>query len=697
MKLDKLIVKNFRCFGSEPTIIKFDKLTSFVGSNSSGKTALINAILKLFGESAYYRNLSRSDFHIPKGISPHDIRENDLYIETVFVFPELETDKSSPSIPIFFRNFVVDDVGLPPYLRIRLEATWKDSSSPDGSIETKIYYITTSDDEVDEDDKKPASRHDLDNIKMIYVPALRNPTEQLKNVSGTILSRVLKGINWSDKTKEKLKESLGQVDATFDEEEGVDILKKAIKTQWKNYHTDYRYTDASLMFNGTDLDTILKRVEVKFSPTETIRDYNVEELGDGLRSLFYLSLVNSLLEIENVIARKLGKGTEEDNLAFNIIPPVLTIVAVEEPENHISPQLLGKVINNLKYISSKDNAQTILTSHAPAVIKRIEPEFIRYFRICKVDLCSKVRSITLPKPKSKSELGDIYKYVKEAVQSYPEIYFSRLVVLGEGDSEEIILPKLIELLGSDIDSCNISIVPLGGRHVNHFWRLLNDLQIPHITLLDLDRERNSGGWGRIKYVLKQLIKVGKDEEELLALEGGKYLSYEKLEKMHNWDVYKTQIMDTWIEFLEGYNVFFSYPLDIDFMMLESFGGLYKSMLTDKEGPYIKGKGRIIDIEQDEPAAVEYMERIESDIKATLKAEGGDGGTYSEKQRALMVWYNYFFLNRGKPSTHNIALSYLTREELNANLPKPFKNILSQIEKLLKDDPYSIVGDFNEDE
>lgn len=186
---------------------------------------------------------------------------------------------------------------------------------------------------------------------MVYVPALRNPTEQLKNVSGTILSRVLKGINWSDKTKETLKERLGEVDAVFDGEKGVNMLKEVIKTQWKNYHTDYRYTDASLMFNDMDLDTILKRVEVKFSPTETTRDYNVGELGDGLRSLFYLSLVNSLLEIENAIAKKLEGRIGEDKLAFNIIPPVLTIVAVEEPENHISPQLLGKVINNLKYIS----------------------------------------------------------------------------------------------------------------------------------------------------------------------------------------------------------------------------------------------------------------------------------------------------------------------------------------------------------
>jgi len=56
----------------------------------------------------------------------------------------------------------------------------------------------------------------------------------------------------------------------------------------------------------------------------------------------------------------------------------------------------------------------------------------------------------------------------------------------------------------------VSFVPLGGRHVNHFWRLLNGLGIPYITLLDLDFGRPGGGWGRIKYALEQLLELGND-------------------------------------------------------------------------------------------------------------------------------------------------------------------------------------------
>ncbi|WP_265567685.1 ATP-dependent endonuclease, partial [Serratia grimesii] len=101
---------------------------------------------------------------------------------------------------------------------------------------------------------------------------------------------------------------------------------------------------------------------------------------------------------------------------------------------------------------------------------------------------------------------DAHKFVREAVQAFPEIYFSRLVVLGEGDSEEIALPRLLQAKGTPVDESAVTIAPLGGRHVNHFWRLLSALQIPYLTLLDLDVARYAAGWGRIKYVNDQFAE-----------------------------------------------------------------------------------------------------------------------------------------------------------------------------------------------
>lgn len=74
-----------------------------------------------------------------------------------------------------------------------------------------------------------------------------------------------------------------------------------------------------------------------------------------------------------------------------------------------------------------------------------------------------------------------------------------------------------------------------------------------------------------------------------------------------------------------------------------------------------------------------------DIKNTLKEEGGDGHTYSPEQQKLMVWYTYFFLNRGKPSTHIAALSQLSDEELKENVPPVLQRLIETADHILKGD------------
>lgn len=686
MKLSKLKIHNYRCFGEGEQVILIDDLIAFIGNNSAGKTAALCALNCIFSENSNDRILKRSDFHLPKEMKPEELVEQEMYIEAVFTFEKLEGEHGEEyAVPQFFESLVVDSQNGIPYLRIRLMATWESSTTIEGAIDNKIVYVICPEEqEITDDDIVTAQRKDLDRIRVVYIPAVREPEKQLKNVSGTMMHQIMSSINWSDTTKNNITTKIQELNAQFMGEKGVSILGNSIKTQWKEYDTDDRYSNAELRFNSTDLDSSIKKSEIVFLPTVTGKEYNVEEMGDGLRSLFYISMVDSILDVENIIREEME--TNPDNLSFSRIPPILTIIAVEEPENHISPHLIGKLIKNLKNIAYKSNAQTILSSHSPAIIKRVEPECIRYFRMNPETEATEVRRITLP---DEEKFENQYKYIKEAVKAYPEMYFAKLVVLGEGDSEEIILPKFFECCGNNIDISGISIVPLGGRHVNHFWRLLNDLHIPYITLLDLDREREGGGWGRIKYVLKQLIANDYPKDELLKLQSGKVLTDEELEAMANWNVNDGKTMQSWINFLEKYNVFFSAPLDIDFLMLENFGTEYKGILEEKEGPRVsveidgrKEQQKIIEIEKIDEKPDEYQKRVEEDVRNTLKKEGGDGSTYSDEQKRLMIWYNYFFLNRGKPSTHILALSELDEMDLFFNMPPVFERLIKVAEGLL---------------
>ena len=144
-------------------------------------------------------------------------------------------------------------------------------------------------------------------------------------------------------------------------------------------------------------------------------------MSDGLRSLFYISLVDSILDVESKIREEIESDTE--HMSFNYKPPILTIIALEEPENHIAPHLIGQLIFNLENIASKNNAQTVLTSHSTAIIKRIDPENLRYFRLEANDCTTRIKAITLP---DKEKLADQYKFIKEAVKAYPELYFAKV-------------------------------------------------------------------------------------------------------------------------------------------------------------------------------------------------------------------------------------------------------------------------------
>lgn len=689
MKLTKVIINNFRSFG-ESQIIELNNQTVLIGNNSSGKTTVLQALSKLFSDKQNDRIIRKSDFHLPKGSRPGENIRN-LFIETIFEFDELYRTLYSPSIPSFFEHFTVSQDGAKPFLRIRLESSWEDDGTIEGSIDTQIYYISSGEEEFKEEDKHRAPRKDLDKIRVLYVPASRTPEKELGNASGSMLSRLVNSINWTEDETNEITDKIDELNNTFLSENGaLTQINQEIQKSWELYHEDNRFSQAELTINSSEMAAALRQIALKFSPTTTEEAFTVSDLGDGLRSIFYFSLVDSILDIELEITK--DREENPDNPRFKLIPPILTILAIEEPENHIAPHHIGKLVKRFKQLSNNDNSQVILTSHSPAIVKRIEPEELRYLRIESNDrvLQTIVSDIKLPQDTDES-----YKYIKGAIQAYPELYFAKLVVLGEGDSEELLLPKFFDLLGNEIDSSQISIVPLGGRHVNYFWKLLNSLKIPHITLLDFDNERYGGGWGRVKYVIQQLLEIGIERSDLVKLKDGRILKDEDIARISSWqicDIFSQPLL-SWINHLEKFNIFFSAPLDIDFLMLQHYKEHYLGTLSLKEGPVVSyadsdgnsKKVKLTDLDCIDKLQLEGLEkRIEEAKIATLKDKSGPGDSFTREEKELMIWYQYFFLGRGKPTTHMQFLLSISDDELTRNLPSVFEKMVKRAEELLGD-------------
>lgn len=683
MKLTKVIINNFRSFG-ESQSIELNNQTVLIGNNSSGKTTVLQALSKLFSDKQNDRIIKKSDFHLPKGSRPGENTRN-LFIETIFEFDELDGTPYSPAIPSFFEHFTVSKDGAKPFLRIRLESSWEDDGTVEGSIDTQFYYISSDEDTIRDEDKHRAPRKDLDKIRVLYVPASRTPEKELGNASGSMLSRLVNSINWTEDEINEITDKIDELNNTFLSENGaLTQINNEIQKSWGLYHEDNRFSQAELIINSSEMAAALRQIALKFSPTTTEEAFTVSDLGDGLRSIFYFSLVDSILDIELEITK--DREENPDNPRFKLIPPVLTILAIEEPENHIAPHHIGKLIKRFKQLGNNDNSQVILTSHSPAIVKRIDPEDLKYLRIENNDrvLQTIVSDIQLP-----LAIDESYKYIKGAIQAYPELYFAKLVVLGEGDSEELLLPKFFDLLGKEVDSSQISIVPLGGRHVNYFWKLLNALRIPHITLLDFDNERYGGGWGRIKYISQHLYELNTEFQEWFNTQR---LDFNEIGS-RGCESIGAQRLINWFNKLEEFNVYFSSPLDIDFLMLQHYKDNYLNTLSPIEGPVVSynnsdgssKKVKLSDLDCLDRLQLEgFNKRKEEAIRATLKDKSGSGDSFTEEEKKLMIWYQYFFLGRGKPTTHMKFLSSISDDELTRNLPPVFEKMVKRAEELLGD-------------
>jgi putative ATP-dependent endonuclease of OLD family len=642
MFIERISLENFRCFGPIPTTIDLTSgLTTFVGVNGAGKTAAMQALQRLFGITGDHRRLRRQDFHIPAAelVAP---LQRTFVLEAILAFPELDAaGANAGAIPEFFQQMAADEGGRLK-CRLRLEATWTDDGSLEGTIEQK-YWAVRAFGAFAEADCIELKALDRARIQMIYVPASRDGASQ---VTAFLRGRLWRAINWSQDVRDTFSNAGATLNNAFAGEAAVDIVSIAVRRRWQEMHT--AGTDTTPLFRPVDLrfQEFIRKVEVVFRPDEAGRERALDDLSDGQRSLFHLAMTAATLDVENSIAADpVAAGFQQEGVPL----PALTLIAIEEPENNLAPFYLSRIVRQIEDLTKGQRAQAVVSSHSASILARVDPSQVRHFRLNPADRTAQVRAIRLP-----VGLEEASKFVREAVRTYPELYFARFAVLGEGASEEVVLPRLAEAMGLDIDRSFVAVVPLGGRHVNHLWRLLADLDIPHATLLDLDWGRDGGGWGRIKSACTQLLEIGVAPQEIFA-QPNPAGPAANLAAFDGNAVEDFAALTNWANALRRHNVFFCTPLDLDYSMLRAFPAAYQVIEPGRHGPSQQG-----------------------DPRGAVLGEEGRGDLYAADQDLLLRWYRYLFLGRGKPGTHVRVLSGQAPETLSVGAPEELRALLASI-------------------
>lgn len=646
MKLVRLRLSNFRSFGPEPTVVELTDMTFLLGPNGAGKTAVLQALAHMFGLDPAQRRIRRSDFHVPASEAPEEAPEQrTLWIEAEFEFPELEQDDADeavlPAVPGNFAHMQLVTAEGPAQVRFRLKAI----IDQDDDIEESFTFVISEDEGGSPTEESRVSKQDRNAIQVHYLPARRDPADHISYSANALLGRALRSADWSVE-REEISTLTEQIGDELRHNAAIGGIATALTGQWGSLHKGSYYTNPLVSFGRNEIENLLRHLSIEFTPGHGENIVDFTRLSDGQQSLLYVSLVLAMHDIgRKVLSGELAEAFDIDKLR----PAAFTLIAVEEPENSLSPHYLGRVVRLLTTFAEGQDSQVLVATHAPSLLRRVQPESVRYLRLNE-ERNTVVKSIELPTDESAQ------KFIREGVQAFPELYFSRLVILGEGDSEQIVLLRLLEARGILADDASISVVPLGGRHVNHLWRLLNGLGTPHVTLLDLDVARYKGGWGRIKYAANQLLSHDID---------GNDLTKEEIDDIPKWNSDVGVIVDDkgWLNRLEALGVYFSAPLDLDFMMMTHYPTAYRVEDDDLEEP------------------------DEDTVKAVLgKKHDVLGNQYTDKEQRYFDAYHRRFKLDSKPTSHIRAMAKLDDEKLIEQMPHVLDRMFEAIEEKLAELP-----------
>jgi putative ATP-dependent endonuclease of OLD family len=240
MRIHTVTLSGFRSFGPAPVVVDLSNdLTTIVGPNASGKTALLQALLKLFGVTRAQRTVQRSDFHLPPDTEPNDRTTRDLYIDVLIALPELEDGTATPeTIAPSFRHMRIERSGAEPVCRMRLEARWEDDGTVDGEVSQELFWADTLDSVVKDEQRHIVAAADRGLIQLYYTPASRDAESQIRATTGALAARLLRAIEWSKSTQTAVEQATEKLSDAFETEEAIKAIGEALTKRWADLHDD---------------------------------------------------------------------------------------------------------------------------------------------------------------------------------------------------------------------------------------------------------------------------------------------------------------------------------------------------------------------------------------------------------------------------------------------------------------------------
>ena len=314
----------------------------------------------------------------------------------------------------------------------------------------------------------------------IYIPAVKDLADDTKTAEtssfGKILAIVLRAIEplLADEKDlfEKLSKKLTRVlSADGSVEDGrlekIKDIEKAIE----------RYVQES--FANVRLEIEIPPPELKsvLSSARILADDGVrgplELKGDGLRRAVVFSVLRAYVEL----ARAETSTNEAAERGY--------LLLFEEPELFLHPDAQKILFDALGVFSKKHHV--VVTTHSPLFLgPDTTATFIRL---------SKISDATTPQPFTKAsyvDLGDVSprdEFQIICFENNSAAFFSKRVVLVEGDSDFIVFPHVAQMLDAQWNcrSKSVAFIRTGGKgSISRYRSFFDRFDVPVFVIADLD-------------------------------------------------------------------------------------------------------------------------------------------------------------------------------------------------------------------
>src|SRR5699024_9855788 len=216
-----------------------------------------------------------------------------------------------------------------------------------------------------------------------------------------------------------------------------------------------------------ELDGSLSEVELYSAlrliiKKETGINLPVTHNGLGYNNLIFISL----------LLAKMQKDRNKNYLGEN--SSVFSVLAVEEPEAHLHPNMQYRFLKYLSEEQDKEVNQIFITTHSPNITAAIDLDSIILLQHDVND------NVQVAYPGNVFDMKDpkdvtSKKYVQRFLDvTKADMLFADRIMFVEGITEQMVIPAFARKLECPLEDYYISVINLGGRYFNHFLKLFDE-------------------------------------------------------------------------------------------------------------------------------------------------------------------------------------------------------------------------------